>query len=187
MVMLIQSGQKISIGEPLLRLMKCLFHVEKLSVSHSHMIITHSVLDDNKLLTLPSGERLSIPDNVRILLEVDSLEQATPASVSCCGMIWFSADTISSEMCLEHLMGELRTENIVGDSNLSADAIPSTQLSFLDAIQGLVISQDAWSTSLVADALEFALSNKEHIMKNIKRGVTQEFEVSSRERHWTSH
>ena len=58
-------------------------------------------------------------------------------------MIWFSADTISSEMCLEHLMGELRTENIVGDSNLSADAIPSTQLSFLDAIQGLVISQDA--------------------------------------------
>jgi dynein heavy chain 1 len=42
------------------------------------MIITHSVLDDNKLLTLPSGERLSIPDNVRILLEVDSLEQAHP-------------------------------------------------------------------------------------------------------------
>ena len=65
------------------------------------------MIDDNKLLTLPSGERLSIPDNVRIILEVDSLEQATPATVSRCGMIWFSADTISSEMCLEHLMGEL--------------------------------------------------------------------------------
>lgn len=135
------------------------------------MIITRSVLDDNKLLTLPSGERLSIPDNVRIILEVDSLEQATPATVSRCGMIWFSADTISSEMCLEHLMGELRTENIVGDSNLSADAIPSTQLSFLDAIQGLVVSQDARSTSLVADALEFALSNKEHIMKTSREGL----------------
>ena len=114
---------------------------------------------------------MSIPDNVRIILEVDSLEQATPATVSRCGMIWFSADTISSEMCLEHLMGELRTKNIVGDSNLSADAIPSTQLSFLDAIQGLVVSQDARSTSLVADALEFALANKEHIMKISREGL----------------
>lgn len=30
----------------------------------------NSVLDDNKILTLPSGERLEVPDNVRIMLEV---------------------------------------------------------------------------------------------------------------------
>jgi dynein heavy chain 1, cytosolic len=130
----------------------------------------NSVLDDNKLLTLPSGERLSIPDNVRIILEVDSLERATPATVSRCGMIWFSADTISSEMCLAHLMGELRTENIAGDSNLSTEAVPSTQISFLDAIQGLVVSEDSRSTSLVADALEFTLS-KEHIMEVSREGL----------------
>jgi len=128
------------------------------------------VLDDNKLLTLPSGERLSIPDNVRIILEVDSLAQATPATVSRCGMIWFSSDTISSEMCLEHLMGELRTENIAEDSSLSGDIITSSQISFLDAIQGLVISQDLRSTSLVADALEFSLS-KSHIMEISREGL----------------
>jgi dynein heavy chain 1, cytosolic len=56
----------------------------------------NSVLDDNKLLTLPSGERLAVPSNVRILLEVDGLAHATPATVSRCGMVWFSGSSSSS-------------------------------------------------------------------------------------------
>lgn len=32
----------------------------------------NSVLDDNKLLTLPNGERLSLPPNVRIMFEVSN-------------------------------------------------------------------------------------------------------------------
>lgn len=135
----------------------------------THSYLYHSVLDDNKLLTLPSGERLSIPDNVRIILEVDSLEQATPATVSRCGMIWFSAATISTEMCLEHLMGELRKDIIDAESILSG-VVPSSQISFLDAIHELVISRDSRSTSLVADALEFSLS-KSHIMEVSREGL----------------
>lgn len=42
----------------------------------------NSVLDNNKLLTLPNGERLSIPPNVRIMFEVQDLKFATPATVS---------------------------------------------------------------------------------------------------------
>lgn len=34
----------------------------------------NSVLDDSKLFTLPSGERLNMPMNVKIIMEVDSLE-----------------------------------------------------------------------------------------------------------------
>lgn len=34
----------------------------------------NSVLDDNKLLTLPNGERLGIPPNVRLLFEVQDLK-----------------------------------------------------------------------------------------------------------------
>lgn len=50
----------------------------------------NSVLDDNKLLTLPNGERLSLPPNVRIMFEVQDLKYATLATVSRCGMVWFS-------------------------------------------------------------------------------------------------
>lgn len=40
----------------------------------------NSVLDDNKILTLPSGERLEVPDNVRIMLEVEFIAFGGPTS-----------------------------------------------------------------------------------------------------------
>lgn len=131
----------------------------------------NSVLDDNKLLTLPSGERLNIPDNVRIILEVDSLEQATPATVSRCGMIWFSADTVSIHMCLRHLLGEVRSKNLIGAETGDLSAIPSAQVSFLDAIQSMVVSDNPKASSLVQDALDFALSSEGHIMDITREGL----------------
>lgn len=70
----------------------------------------NSVLDDNKLLTLPNGERLSLPPNVRIMFEVQDLKYATLATVSRCGMVWFSEDVLSTEMIFENYM--LRIKNI---------------------------------------------------------------------------
>ena len=69
----------------------------------------NSVLDDNKLLTLPNGERLNLPPNVRILFEVENLKYATLATVSRCGMVWFSNDTVTSDMLLLHYLEGLRT------------------------------------------------------------------------------
>ncbi|KAK3912297.1 Dynein heavy chain, cytoplasmic [Frankliniella fusca] len=67
----------------------------------------NSVLDDNKLLTLPNGERLSLPPNVRIMFEAN-LKYATLATVSRCGMVWFSEDVLSTEMIFENYMSRLR-------------------------------------------------------------------------------
>lgn len=49
----------------------------------------NSVLDDNKVLTLPNGERLAIPETLRIFFEVDSVREATPATITRCGLVWF--------------------------------------------------------------------------------------------------
>ena len=49
----------------------------------------NSVLDDNRLLTLPSGERLRFPQNVNLLFETDNLKAASPATVSRMGMVFF--------------------------------------------------------------------------------------------------
>jgi hypothetical protein len=55
-------------------------------------------MGDNKLLTLPNGERLNLPPNVRIMFEVEHLHYATLATVSRCGMIWFGEDVIEPSM-----------------------------------------------------------------------------------------
>jgi len=71
----------------------------------------NSVLDDNKLFTLPSGDRLSIPPNVRIMFEVESLKHATLATVSRCGMVWFSDDVVSQEMMYSHYLARLKQDD----------------------------------------------------------------------------
>uniref|UniRef100_A0A183FTN3 AAA_6 domain-containing protein n=1 Tax=Heligmosomoides polygyrus TaxID=6339 RepID=A0A183FTN3_HELPZ len=48
----------------------------------------NSVLDDNRLLTMPSGERIQFGSNVNFLFETDSLQFASPATVSRMGMIF---------------------------------------------------------------------------------------------------
>ena len=55
----------------------------------------NSVLDDNKILTLPNGERLPIPPNLRIVFETDNLDHTTPATITRCGLLWFSTDVCS--------------------------------------------------------------------------------------------
>ncbi|VDM77315.1 unnamed protein product [Strongylus vulgaris] len=57
----------------------------------------NSVLDDNRLLTMPSGERIQFGSNVNFLFETDSLEFASPATVSRMGMIYISEEDISAK------------------------------------------------------------------------------------------
>lgn len=48
----------------------------------------NSVLDDNRLLTLPSGERIQFGPNVNFLFESHDLSCASPATISRMGMIF---------------------------------------------------------------------------------------------------
>ena len=71
----------------------------------------NSVLDDNKLLTLPNGDRLSVPGNVRLLFEVESLRHATLATVSRCGMVWFAEEALRPQELFYHYLMRLRADD----------------------------------------------------------------------------
>lgn len=72
----------------------------------------NSVLDDNRQLTLASGEILPLPSNVHLIFETTNLRAATPATVSRCGMI-----------CL-HSQNLRETQSIASEVMSVAEDIP---------------------------------------------------------------
>ena len=129
----------------------------------------NSVLDVNKLFTLPNGERLPIPRNVRIMFEVTDLRYATLATVSRCGMVWFSEDVLSTDMIFSNYMLKLKQIPLEGeDESFSMgrgdkreDEVSPT-LRVQNEVAAIILpffSPDG----LVAKCLEHAFS-QEHIM-----------------------
>lgn len=137
----------------------------------------NSVLDDNKLLTLPNGERLSLPPSIRIIFEVQDLKFATLATVSRCGMIWFSEDVLSTKMMVDNFLMQLRQIVIEDtDSNQVAPELRKFAASEAPVPEGasatLFAQQDIAALlepyledgQFICRALDFALK-QEHIME----------------------
>lgn len=129
----------------------------------------NSVLDDNKLLTLPNGERLNLPPNVRIMFEVENLKYATLATVSRCGMVWFSEDTVTPGMMVTNYLETLRS---VAFEDLDEDAVATGQSS----AKALAVQSQA------ADLLQAYLTTDDFILGALQQAESfnhiMEFTVS---------
>ncbi|KAF2362508.1 ATPase dynein-related AAA domain [Trinorchestia longiramus] len=66
----------------------------------------NSVLDDNRLLTMPSGERIQFGPNVNFLFETHDLSCASPATISRMGMIFLSEEDTNVELVVDSWLNE---------------------------------------------------------------------------------
>lgn len=61
----------------------------------------NTVMDDNKMLTLASNERIPLTSSMRLLLEINHMNHCSPATVSCGGVIFVNADDIGWKPAVE--------------------------------------------------------------------------------------
>lgn len=54
----------------------------------------NSVLDDSKLLCLDNAERIKLKNTIRLMFEVEDLAEASPATVSRCGMVYIDPEEL---------------------------------------------------------------------------------------------
>ncbi|KAL3981550.1 Dynein heavy chain N-terminal region 2 family protein [Acanthocheilonema viteae] len=66
----------------------------------------NSVLDDNRLLTMPSGERIQFGSNVNFIFETDNLSNASPATISRMGIILVSEEDIGIQELVNNWLKE---------------------------------------------------------------------------------
>ena len=61
----------------------------------------NTVMDDNKMLTLASNERIPLTNSMRLLLEINHMNHCSPATVSRGGVIFVNADDIGWKPAVE--------------------------------------------------------------------------------------
>lgn len=67
----------------------------------------NTVLDDNKVLTLLNGDRISLPNSMGLIFEVENLAVASPATVSRAGMVYLDINDLGWRPYIESWIEKL--------------------------------------------------------------------------------
>ena len=92
----------------------------------------NTVLDDNKMLCLPNGERIKLPATFTMMFEVQDLAVASPATVSRCGMVFMETIYLGWQPILDTWMVSFKESMLLKDGTE-----PKWMKAFLDKLRQL--------------------------------------------------
>jgi dynein heavy chain len=73
----------------------------------------NTVLDDNQILTLANGDRIPMTNNVKLMFEVEHLNNASPATVSRAGIVYVSDTDLDWWPVAQAWIREWRCQGVV--------------------------------------------------------------------------
>jgi len=71
----------------------------------------NTVMDDNKILTLASNERIPLNPTMRMLFEIANLTYASPATVSRAGILFINPTDLGWQPCVQSWIDQLESPN----------------------------------------------------------------------------
>eukprot|EP00981_Chlorochromonas_danica_P012313 scaffold4815_cov184-Ochromonas_danica.AAC.1 len=108
----------------------------------------NSVMDDNKMLTLASNERIPLKSYMRMIFEIRDLKYATPATVSRAGILYISTDEGSQWRSIVGSWVRSRADELMEDNDREAihslfdKYLPSCLKYFVTDLQSVVPCND---------------------------------------------
>jgi len=120
----------------------------------------NTVLDDNKMLCLPDGKRIKLPNSFSMIFEVENLNAASPATVSRCGMVYFDVNTVEP-------IAEFWTFRKKLEISLRDRFKPENKTSFcLDILFSSEVTDSL--VELVTEVLDFTKQSGEQMIANVE-------------------
>jgi dynein heavy chain len=121
----------------------------------------NSVLDDSRLLCLANGQRIRLSPDMRILFEVDLLDEASPATISRCGMVYVAEQVLGWQAFLKSWVARFGDKkNIDGQPFMSPDCravVDSLFANHLESLAEAVRAQPAPVEMVVFQNVKSAL------------------------------
>ncbi|ESU37863.1 Dynein heavy chain [Giardia duodenalis] len=142
----------------------------------------NTVLDDNKKLCLTSGEIIALTNVISLVFEVEDLAEASPATVSRAGMIFFNGlDTVSSsayvDTWIDRLPDDLRVvgTNAARGKSASADSSRGTsmksRLGVTERYSDVAKRFKELFVSHLNDSLDFVAKNTQSMIKSCPQNL----------------
>ena len=72
----------------------------------------NTVMDDNKMLTLASNERIPLTPSMRLLLEINHMNHCSPATVSRGGVIFVNVDDVGWKPVVDSWIEKLEVSKV---------------------------------------------------------------------------
>ncbi|XP_076341069.1 dynein axonemal heavy chain 12-like [Tachypleus tridentatus] len=127
----------------------------------------NTVLDDNKKLCLMSGEIIQLSPSMSLIFEVMDLSQASPATVSRCGMIYFESFLLGWEPLMESWIVQQSENWSTGQEDLYEPCVCGSSLHVLPFLKKIA-SYDVKHTDFISTMASGDSLTRGHILSFVQ-------------------